>query len=256
MKTKRSSKRHFAFFAAVILSLCLPISAKHTGHPGVINDTWSSTSPNPRGSLNTTEANAHSPLSTNFNSKTVATSETQPATSQPPSSTTAPNPPTFSPARSAVSATGGPRNTTKPKTTMTKETCEDNKPLILICFIIIAVLVLICTFLFLSTVVIANKMSYLKKSKQGKRTPRSNGDFLAANSLWPTAAGTWQRMPKEAAGTDLIMQDLISERDAIMQRRTEDGTTEKLARETANEQENKDSKSHESILTNFVVVEI
>ncbi|XP_025926038.1 protein EVI2A [Apteryx rowi] len=253
MKTKRHSKRHFAFFAMVIFSLCLHISANHTGHPRVINDIWSSASPNPSGSLNTTEANTNSPLSTNFDSKTMATFEMQPATSQSLSSTTAPHPPTFPPARSAVSATGGPRNTTKPKTTVTKEMCEDNKPLILICFIIIAVLVLICTFLFLSTVIIANKMSYLKKTKQGKRLPRSNGDFLAANSLWPTAAGTWQRMPKEAAGTDLIMQDLISERDAIMQSRTEDGTAEKLAKEIAREQENKEPESHESILTNFVV---
>ncbi|XP_062448607.1 protein EVI2A [Rhea pennata] len=246
MKTKRHSKQHFAFFAVVIFSLYFHASANHTGHPRVINDIWNSISPNPSGSLNTTEASTNLPLSSNFSSKTTATFEMQPATSQPLSSTVVPNPPT-------VSATGGPRNTAKPKTTITKETCEDNKPLILICFIIIAVLVLICTFLFLSTVVIANKMAYLKKIKQGKRLPRSNGDFLAANSLWPTGAGTWQRMPKEAPGTDLITQDLISERDAIMQRRTEDGTTEQLAKETANEQDKKEPTSQESILTNFVV---
>ncbi|XP_009688698.2 protein EVI2A [Struthio camelus] len=249
----RHRKQHFAFFAVVIFSFCLHISANHTDYPRVINDSWNSTSPNPSGSLNTTEANTNSPLSTNFNSKTMTTFEMQPAASQSSSSTMAPNPPTFSPARSAVSANGGPRNTTKLKTTTTKETCEDNKHLILICFIVIAVLILICTFLFLSTVVIANKMSYLKKTKQGKRMPRSNGDFLATNSLWPTAAGTWQRMPKEAIGTDLIMEDLISERDAIMQSRTEDGTTQKLTKKTANEQENNEPKSHESILTNFVV---
>ncbi|KAM9257121.1 LOW QUALITY PROTEIN: protein EVI2A [Cariama cristata] len=158
---------------------------------------------------------------------------------------------TSSPEKSAVSATGGP-NTSKPKSTMTR-TCEDNKSLILICFVIIAVLVLICTFLFLSTVVIANKMSYLKKTQRGKRRPRSNGDILATNSLWPTAAGTWQRMPKETTGADLIMQDLISGRDAAIQRKTTDEATEKLTKEIDNEQENKELKSHKPILTNFVV---
>lgn len=197
------------------------------------------------------EANTNSPLSTNFSSK-MTTSEMQTSTLQSLSSTMARNP-TSSPARSAVSATAGPRNTSKTKSTMTKETCEYNKSLILICFIIIAVLVLICTFLFLSTVVIANKMSYLKKTQQGKRRPRSNGDILATNSLWPTAAGTWQRMPKETTGSDSIMQDLISGRDAAIQRKTKDETTEKLTKEIDNKQENKEPKSHKPILTNFVV---
>lgn len=60
-------------------------------------------------------------------------------------------------------------------------------------------------------------------------------------------------MPKETTGTDLIMQDLISGRDAAIQRRTEDETTEKLTKETDNERENKEPKSHKPILTNFIV---
>ncbi|NWH45008.1 EVI2A protein, partial [Fregata magnificens] len=252
MKTKRHSKPQFAFPVVIIFSLYLQTSANHTDYPRVINETWNSISQNQSGSQNITEANTHSPLSINFNSKTT-TFEMQTSTLQSLSSTMAQNS-TSSPARSAVSATGGRRNTSKPKSTITKEICEDNKSLILICFIIIAVLVLICTFLFLSTVVIANKMSYLKKTKQGKRRPRSNGDILATNSLWPTAAGTWQRMPKETTGTDLIMQDLISGRDAAIQRKIEDETTEKLTKEIENEQKNKEpSKSHRPILTNFVV---
>ncbi|NXW17009.1 EVI2A protein, partial [Circaetus pectoralis] len=252
MKTKRHSKLHFAFPVIIIFSLCLQASANHTHYPRVINETWNPISQNLSGSQNIMEANTNSPLSTNFSSK-MTTSEMQTNTLQSLSSTTARNS-TSSPARSAVSATAGPRNTSKPKSTMTKETCEYNKSLILICFIIIAVLVLICTFLFLSTVVIANKMSYLKKTQQGKRRPRSNGDILATNSLWPTAAGTWQRMPKETTGTDSIMQDLISGRDAAIQRKTKDETTEKLTKEIDNEQENKEpSKSHKPILTNFVV---
>lgn len=137
---------------------------------------------------------------------------------------------------------------------MTKETCEENKSLILICFIIIAVLVLICISLFLSTVVVANKISYLKRAQQGKRRPRSNGDLLATNSLWPIAAGTWQRMPKETSGAELIMQELVSGRDAVNQRKNEDETTEKLTKAADNEQESKEpSQSHKPILTNFVV---
>lgn len=251
MKTKRHSKLHFAFPVTIIFSLCLQASANHTDYPRAVNETRNPISQNLSRSQNIMEANTNSPLSTNFSSK-MTTSEMQTSTLQSLSSTMARNP-TSSPARSAVSATAGPRNTSKTKSTMTKETCEYNKSLILICFIIIAVLVLICTFLFLSTVVIANKMSYLKKTQQGKRRPRSNGDILATNSLWPTAAGTWQRMPKETTGSDSIMQDLISGRDAAIQRKTKDETTEKLTKEIDNEQENKEPKSHKPILTNFVV---
>ncbi|NXC75184.1 EVI2A protein, partial [Anhinga anhinga] len=252
MKTKGQSKLLFAFPVVVIFSLCLQTRANHTDYPRVINETWNPISQNLSGSQNITEANTNSPLSSDFNSK-MTPFEMQTSTLQSLSSTMAQYS-TSSPARSAISATGGPRNTSKPKSTMTKEVCEDNKSLILICFIIIAVLVLICTFLFLSTVVIANKMSYLKKTKQGKHRLRSNGNILATNSLWPTAAGTWQRMPKETTGTDLIMQDLISGRDAAIQKKIEDETTEKLTMEIHNEQENREpSKSHKAILTNFVV---
>ncbi|KFZ59543.1 Protein EVI2A [Antrostomus carolinensis] len=251
MKTQSHSKPHFAFPVMIIFFLCLQTSANRTDYPRVITDTWNPISQNLSGSQNITEAKTNPPLSINFSSKTT-TSEMQTSTQTSLSSTTAQNS-TSSPARSAVSATGGPRNTSKPRSTTTKETCEDNRSLILICFIIIAVLVLICTFLFLSTVIIANKMSYLKKTQQGKRRPRSNGDILATNSLWPTAAGTWQRMPKETTGTDLIMQDLVSGRDAAIQRTAEDETTEKLTKGTDNEQENKEPKSHKPILTNFIV---
>uniref|UniRef100_A0A8C8AUH8 EVI2A protein n=1 Tax=Otus sunia TaxID=257818 RepID=A0A8C8AUH8_9STRI len=251
MKTQRHGKTHFTFPVLMIFSLCLQTSANHTGHPRVINETWNPTSQNLSGSQNITKATTSSPLSINFSS-TMTTFGRQTTSPQSSSSTMTQNS-TSSPARSAVSATRGPRNTSKPKSTMTEETCEDNKSLILICFIIIAVLVLICTFLFLSTVVIANKMSYLKKNQQGKRRPRSNGDILATNSLWPTAAGTWQRMPKETSGMDLVMQDLVSGRDAAIQRKCQDETTEKLTKEIDNEQENKEPKSHKPILTNFVV---
>ncbi|KFP80627.1 PREDICTED: protein EVI2A [Apaloderma vittatum] len=251
MKAKRLNKPHFAFPVIIISSLCLQTSAIPTDYPRVMNETWNHITQIPNGSQNTTEANTKSSLSINFGSQTT-TFEMQPSTVQPLPCTKAQNS-TSSPASSAVPATGA-GSTRKPKSTTTKETCEDNKSLILICFIVIAILVLICTFLFLSTVIIANKMSYLKKTQQGKRRARSNGDILATNSLWPTAAGTWQKMLKDTTGSDVIMQDLVSGRDAMIQRKTQDETTEKLTKETDNQQENKESsKSQKPILTNFVV---
>ncbi|NXA99147.1 EVI2A protein, partial [Cnemophilus loriae] len=272
MKTKRCSDPHLAFPVMIIISLWLQTSANHTGYPHLRDETWSSISQNLSGSQNKTEASTNSPLSLNFSSQTTtfemqstlptfSSTMAQNSTSSPAkiqstlpsfSSTKAQN--STSPAPSAVSTTGGLGTSSNPKSPMTKETCEDSKSLILICFIIIAVLVLICTSLFLSTVVAANKISYLKRAQQGNRRPRSNGDLLATNSLWPTAAGMWQRLPKETSGTELIMQELITGRDAVNQRKTEDETTEKLTKAADNEQESKEpSQSHRPILTNFVV---
>lgn len=250
MRTKRCSNPHPAFPVMIIFCLWLQTSANHTGYPQLRDETWSPKSQNLSGSQNGTEASTNSTLSLNFSSQ-MTTFEMQ-STLPSFSSTMAQN--STSPAPSAVSTTGGLGKSSKPKRPMIKETCDDNKSLILICFIIIAVLVLICTCLFLSTVVVANKMSYLKRAQQGKRRPRSNGDLLATNSLWPMAAGTWQRMPKETSGTELIMQELISERDAVNRRKTEDETTEKLTKAADNEQESKEPfHSHKPILTNFVV---
>ncbi|NXU03764.1 EVI2A protein, partial [Buphagus erythrorhynchus] len=270
MKTKRFSNPHLAFPVMIIFSLCLQTSANHTGYPHLREEIWSPISQNLSGSQSRIEESTDSPLNLNFSSQ-MTTSEMQ--STLPSSSTTAQNStsspakigstlPSFptmtqnstSPAPSAVSTMGGLGKSSKPKSPMTKETCEDNKSLILICFIIIAVLVLICISLLLSTVIVANKISYLKRAQQGKRRPRSNGDLLATNSLWPTAAGMWQRMPKETSGTELIMQELISGRDAVNQRKTEDETTEKLTKAGDNEQESKEpSQPHKPILTNFVV---
>ncbi|KFQ28190.1 Protein EVI2A [Mesitornis unicolor] len=245
METERRSKPRPAFPVLIIFSLCLQTSANHTDYPRVRNDTW-----HPMGQT-VTEANTNPPLSTNFSSRTAAF-ERQTSTLRSSSSTTAQNS-TSPPAPRAPSAPAGPGNSSNPKSTTIKEPCEDNKSLLLICFVIIAVLVLTCAFLFLSTVVIANKMSYLKKTKQGKRRPRSNGDILATNSLWPTAAGTWQRMPAETAGTELLVQELRAGRDAAVQGRHGDETTEKLPKETRQEQESREPKSHKPVLTNFVV---
>ncbi|NXR59807.1 EVI2A protein, partial [Rhadina sibilatrix] len=250
MKTKRCSKLHLTFPVMIIFSLWLQTSANYTGYPHHKEEIWSPISQNLSESQNRTGASTNSPPSHSFSSQTT-TFEMQ-NTLPPFSSTMAQN--LTSPAPSTVSTTGGLGKSSKPKSPTTKETCEDNKSLILICFIIIAVLVLICISLFLSTVVVANKVSYLRRAQQGKRRPRSNGDLLATNSLWPTAAGTWHRMPKETSGTELIMQELTSGRDAVNRRKSEDETTEKLTKAADNEQESKEpSQSHKPILTNFVI---
>lgn len=250
MKTKRCSNPQLAFPVMIIFSLCLHTGANHTGYPHLREETWSPTSQNLSGSQSRTEESTDSPLNFNFSSQ-MTTSEMQ---STLPSLSPTMTQILTSPAPSAVSSTGGLGESSKAKSPAPKETCEDNKSLILICFIIIAVLVLICISLFLSTVIVANKISYLRRAQQGKRRPRSNGDLLATNSLWPTAAGTWQRMPKETSGTELIMQELISGRDAVNQRKTEDETTEQLTKAGDNEKESKEpSQPHKPILTNFVV---
>ncbi|NWI87783.1 EVI2A protein, partial [Pitta sordida] len=249
MKPKRSSDPGLAFPAMLLFALCLQTSANLTSHPWAGEEPWTPISRNL--TQNTAAANTNSPPSIHSSSETtpLEMQSTLPSLS----STTAPNP-TSSPAATEAPATGGARKTSQAKRPVPKERCEDSKSLILICFIIIAVLVLICTFLLLATVITANKLSRLRKAQQGKRRPRSNGDLVAtAHSLWPTAAGTWQRMPKDTAGTELIMQDLGSGRDTTSRGKTE-GETEKLTKAMDNEQENREpSPSHKPTLTNFVV---
>ncbi|NXU37836.1 EVI2A protein, partial [Drymodes brunneopygia] len=250
MRTKRCSNPHLAFPVMIIFSLWLQTSANHTGYPHLRDETWSPISQNLSGGQNKAEASTNSPLSLNLSSQTTIF-EMQ-STLPPFSSTMTQN--STSPAPSAVSTTGGLGKSSKPKSPTSKESCEDSKSLILICFIVIAVLVLLCTSLFLSTLVAANRISHLKRAQRGKRRPRSNGDLLATNSLWPTAAGTWQRMPRDTSGTELTMQELIPGRDAGNQRKTEDETTEKRTKAAENEQGSKEpSQSHKPILTNFVV---
>ncbi|XP_019502571.1 PREDICTED: protein EVI2A [Hipposideros armiger] len=109
-----------------------------------------------------------------------------------------------------------------------KEVCEENnnKMAMLVCVIVIAVLFLICTLLFLSTVVLANKVSSLRRSKQaGKRQPRSNGDFLASSGLWTAESDTWKRA-KQLTGPNLMMQS-TGVLTATWERKHEEGT-EKL----------------------------
>lgn len=119
-----------------------------------------------------------------------------------------------------------------------KDVCEENnnKMAMLVCLIIIAVLFLICTLLFLSTVVLANKVSSLRRSKQvSKRQPRSNGDFLASSGLWAADSDTWKRA-KQLTGPNLMMQStgaLTAPRGKTHEEGTEKLTNRCLCEENA-----------------------
>ncbi|XP_019401146.1 PREDICTED: protein EVI2A [Crocodylus porosus] len=245
----RPRKAYFAFLAVTSFSLCWQIMANHTNDSSY----WNSHTQNPSKSLNITYTSTILELITDDSIKTTTISTMRASTFQTSPATFGQELSTSSPVLKVTFPAQGSRPTRKtPRTTTKTVTCEDSKPLILVCFIIIAVLILACTCFILSTVVMANKVSYLKKLQKGKRAPRSNGDFLATGSLWPTGSGTWQRMTKEVTGTDLMMQDLMSEKAATVQRKSEDGTTEILTQERGNDQPSQGmSKPCNRILVNF-----
>ncbi|XP_074870116.1 protein EVI2A [Carettochelys insculpta] len=253
MKLTRLCNSHFAFIAATIFALSCQIRGNYTdplwfkngGYLDPINQNESENQSTTEGSRNLTAQD------TDWNDESTAISERPTVTFQ--YSTFAQKPSISSSGFDLTSAVQDPLTTTK---TLTTEICEEkNKSLILICFIIIAVLVLLCTFLLLSTVVMANKVSYLKRSKQGKRVPRSNGDFLATSSLWPAGSDTQQKKSKALTGTDLMMQDLILEAAIAAQRKNEAETNEQLTSRSANDQKNQEAtlKPCDRALTNFIV---
>lgn len=150
------------------------------------------------------------PSDNNTNFVTPAMGHKVSTTDKPASSPTVPLASTSTPESSTPRAFKNSSPTAEIKSqgeTFKKEVCENtSNAAMLICLIVIAVLFLICTFLFLSTVVLANKVSSLKRSKQvGKRQPRSNGDFLASSGLWTAESDTWKRA-KELTGSNLLLQ--------------------------------------------------
>uniref|UniRef100_A0A8C3RY78 Protein EVI2A n=1 Tax=Chelydra serpentina TaxID=8475 RepID=A0A8C3RY78_CHESE len=255
MKLTRRCNPHFAFIVVTIFSLRLQIRANYTDHPLVTNESYLGIiTQNISENHSTTEASTNlTEQDTDYNEESTTTFEMQTVAFQP--TTFSQEPSTSSPGFHPTSAVQDSLTTTKTQITTKTENCEEkNKSLILICFIIIAVLVLACTFLFLSTVAMANKVSYLKRSNQGKRMPRSNGDFLVTSSLWPAGSDTWQKKSKELTGTDLMMQDLISETAITVQKKNAVETTEKLTSGRANDQKKEEaSKPCDSIITNFIV---
>ncbi|XP_027718395.1 protein EVI2A [Vombatus ursinus] len=109
-----------------------------------------------------------------------------------------------------------------------RDICEESnsKMAMLVCLIIIAVLFLICTLLFLSTVILANRVSSLKRSKPVcKRQTRSNGDFLASSGLWPAESDTGKRA-EQLTGAQLMLQ--ATGTLTLPRERKDKGATEKL----------------------------
>ncbi|XP_068945959.1 protein EVI2A [Petaurus breviceps papuanus] len=110
-----------------------------------------------------------------------------------------------------------------------RDICDEsnNKMAMLVCLIIIAVLFLICTLLFLSTVILANRVSSLKRAKQVcKRQTRSNGDFLASSGLWLAESNTGKRA-EQLTGPRLMLQ--ATGTLTLPRERKDDGASEKLA---------------------------
>lgn len=181
---------------------------------------------NASGSINQNSTRSH--LSENTNPVTPAVGHKVSATDKPVSSPTVPLAPTSTLKSSTPFKNSSPTAEIKSQgETFKKEACDNtSNTAMLICLIVIAVLFLICTFLFLSTVVLANKVSSLRRSKQvGKRQPRSNGDFLASSGLWTAESDTWKRA-KELTGPNLLMQS-TGVLTAARERKHEEGT-EKL----------------------------
>lgn len=115
--------------------------------------------------------------------------------------------------------------------------CEENyKQQTLICLIIIGVLAFICVVLLLVIVVMASKLSYDKKKQPNKRFPRSNGDFLSTNSLWPIGLETLQRLSTENPKPP----GLSLERPIEGQGQNGDEVNKKLVSEIADRQKQKE----------------
>ncbi|ETE69782.1 Protein EVI2A, partial [Ophiophagus hannah] len=149
-------------------------------------------------------------------------SSTLPTEGLPPSSALASTDP-------ELSTLGGDPTKNKP--------CEENyKQQMLICLIIIGVLAFICVVLLLVIVVMASKLSYNKRKQPSKRFPRSNGDFLSTNSLWPIGLETLQRLSTENPKP----RGLSLERPIEGQGQNGDEINKKLVSEIADRQKQKE----------------
>lgn len=149
------------------------------------------------------------------------------------------------PSSSALTSTSPELSTLGMDPTKTKP-CEENyKQQTLICLIIIGVLAFICVALLLVIVVMASKLSYNKKKQLNKRFPRSNGDFLSTNSLWPIGLETLQRLSTENPKP----QGLSLERPIEGQGQNGDEVNKKLVCELADRQKQKEISANTYITT-------
>lgn len=118
---------------------------------------------------------------------------------------------------------------------------ETQRGTLMISIIIIAILVLLCTFLLIATIVLANQVSKLKSAAQSKRPTRNNGDFLTiSSSLWPEGSDKW-KSSQLLTGANLSMDDLsIDDATTSRGQKSKEGTIEKIT-----EQNGKYQKEYE-----------
>lgn len=227
-----NSHVHLAFILGAILALyfqakanatdaplgmtgspAVPASQNPTSQEPTEPSTALTTTVSPVGTTSETQTPASQPASptetTLFQSSSPTGMPASPLTSTPP-----PEVPTSFYVTTITNTDQGPGTLDKDQATANSaEACEEySKRLMLICFIIIGALVFICVLLLLVIVVLASKMSHLKQRQPSKRLPRSNGDFLSGNSLWPLGLETLQRTTNEAPGTEPKTQGPVLER--------------------------------------------
>ncbi|XP_066491384.1 protein EVI2A [Tiliqua scincoides] len=251
---------YLIFLFGNILLLCLPVRTATTQDPLVVSE-----SP----SVSTTQ-NLSNPSQTSTEaSTTLATLAPQEATWAPQEATTITKSPlpTDTSTSLSLSSTLLPEVPTSPfpsSTTLGKhqitdaevELCkENNKRLMLIFLIIIGVLVILCVFLLLTTVVMATKLSYIRRRQPSKRLPRSNGDFLSTNSLWPAGLETLQRLANEESGNNLMMQSPGPERTTAGPGKVGEEVSRKLASEISDRQKLKEvsAKPQHSTIINIEI---
>ncbi|XP_077168164.1 protein EVI2A [Paroedura picta] len=250
MKLMGNSRVHLAFILGAVLSLYLQVRASVTEAPlGTTESPAIPASQNPTSQ----EPTEPSTVLTTMVSQEATTTATQTSVFQPASPTEtstfqsrpAPLPSTRPPevlTSFYATATTSPDqgSVTLGKEQVTANICEDNsKGLMLICFIIIGIIVFICALLLFVIGVLASKMSHLKRRQPSKRLPRSNGDFLSGNSLWPLGLETLQRMSNETPGTDPKTQGPGLETPGARHEPFEEAG-KKLAREISNRQKHRE----------------
>ncbi|KAJ6657916.1 hypothetical protein lerEdw1_001836 [Lerista edwardsae] len=244
---------YLIFLLGNILLLCFPVRTATTQDPLVVRE--SSSAPTTQNPTNPgqTSTEVRLTLTTLVPQERTTTTESplpmDTSTSLPLSSTLLPEMTTSS---YASTMTLGNDQTTAAKTELCK---ENNQRPMFIFLIIIGVLVILCVFLLLTTVVMATKLSYIRRKQSSKRLPRSNGDFLSANSLWPAGLETLKRLADEESGNNLMMQSPGPERSTAGHGNAGEEVSKKLASEISDRQKLKETaaKPQHSTIINIEI---
>ncbi|XP_005987524.1 protein EVI2A [Latimeria chalumnae] len=125
--------------------------------------------------------------------------------------------------------------------------------------ITIGVLIILCTILLISTVALANQVSYLKKASQKVHHSRSNADFLTSSSLWP-GSGAWQTRSNVFADSAMIeMAKPEDNTESALEKKEQAEILEDTAKPKDNQKKNKDTDAplaeddQTTSLTNFIL---